>query len=85
MLERLCLQCLWHAGQFDAQDGVATQEAWLATLPWAGQSEWRRTPRRLWAPNLLSPPGQAELQSELHDVQQVGFLLSFCLTMPCCL
>ena len=40
------------AGMFDAQDGPATAEAWLKSLPWTGIQAFQAAPRLLWRPDL---------------------------------
>lgn len=42
------LPILLYQGAFDAQDGPATQEAWLQNLPWPGRIGFRDTRRWLW-------------------------------------
>jgi len=36
------------AGAFDAQDGPASQEAWLHDLPWPGRIPFRDARRWVW-------------------------------------
>jgi len=45
---------VWHlvwiapAGQFDAQDGPGSVEAWTTNLDWPGKSEFFRAKRHIW-------------------------------------
>jgi len=42
---------LIYAGQFDAECGVASNDAWLSTLPWKGHMGFKSAPRDLWRIN----------------------------------
>ena len=43
-----CIHAIWSAGQFDAQDGPGSVEAWTTGLEWPGRVEFYKAKRHIW-------------------------------------
>lgn len=54
-------------GQFDAQDGPATSEAWIDDLDWPGREEFWYAERKIWR---VATPSCAE--AEKKDARAEG-------------
>ena len=39
---------LFYAGQFDAECGAASNDAWISTMKWSNREEFYTQPRQLW-------------------------------------
>jgi len=42
------VKVLLYQGQFDLRDGVASNEAWIVTIPWTGQDAFYNATRSVW-------------------------------------
>lgn len=58
---------LIYLGQFDAECGVASNDAWLNKMAWPGHIDWLSTPRKMWM-NGSEPLGYVK---QLHNLTQI--------------